>query len=89
MFWRSGFRLWSRYKRPKTYWRSCKKCISEIFREEKEEARIATDWSQINIAFTNRDAEKMKVVSSSNYQRVCDANGGIKRLEQIETENLR
>lgn len=69
-----------------------KKDIVAIFGsdlQEKEEARIATDWAEINIAFTNRDAEKMKVVSSSNYQRVCDANGGIKRLEEIETENLR
>ena len=57
--------------------------------QEKEEARISTDWADINVAFTNRDAEKMKVVSSSNYQRICDANGGIEQMEKVEEESLR
>ena len=57
--------------------------------KEKEKSYIATDWKDINVAFTDRDPEKMKIVSSSNYQKICDSNGGIEKLEQVEEENLK
>lgn len=57
--------------------------------QEKEKNFITTDWAGINVVFTDRDIEKMKVVSSSNYQRLCDANGGIEKLEEVEEGNLR
>lgn len=57
--------------------------------QEKEAKYIPTDWSEINVVFTNREPEKMKIVSSSHYQKECDAHGGIKSLEEIEEKNLR
>lgn len=57
--------------------------------QEKEELFITTDWSGINVIFTDRDSEKMKIVSSSNYQKICDANGGITKLEEVEEGNLK
>lgn len=55
--------------------------------QEKEKV-FTTDWADINIAFTQRDPEKMKIVSSTNYQKICDANGGIEKLERMEEENI-
>ena len=57
--------------------------------QEKEEQFLDKDWKDINVVFTNRDQQKMKIVSSSNYQKVCDLNGGIKNLEEKETDNIR
>lgn len=57
--------------------------------QSKEQQFIDTDWAEINVVFTHRDPEKMKVVSSSNYQKICDANGGISKLEEVEEESLR
>lgn len=57
--------------------------------QEKEKHFIATDWAKINVVFTDRDKKKMKVVSSSNYQKVCDKNGGIENLVKREEENLK
>ena len=56
--------------------------------QKKEEARLTTDWANINVAFTNRDSEKMKLVSSTNYQKICDANGGIQKLVEVEEASL-
>ena len=57
--------------------------------QEKEKPFINTDWKEINVVFTDRDPQKMKIVSSSNYQRVCDLKGGIENLEKRETESIR
>lgn len=57
--------------------------------QEKEEQFLNKDWKDINVVFTNRDQQKMKIVSSSNYQKICDLNGGIKNLEKKETDNIR
>lgn len=57
--------------------------------QEKEEPFITTDWAGINVVFTDRNPEKMKIVSSSNYQKICDQNGGIGNLERVELESLR
>ena len=57
--------------------------------KEKEEVFITTDWANINVRFTERNAEKMKTVSSSNYQRICDANGGLEKLERVEAKNIK
>lgn len=57
--------------------------------QEKEGKYISTDWADINVVFTDREPEKMKVVSSSNYQKICDENGGIKNLEKVEEKHLR
>ena len=69
-----------------------KKDIVAIFGsdlQKKEEKFINSDWTDINVVFTDRDPEKMKGVSSSNYQKKCDENGGIENLERKESENLR
>ena len=57
--------------------------------KEKEQQRITTDWANINVRFSDRDPEKMKTVSSSNYQRICDSNGGLEKLERVEAENIK
>ena len=57
--------------------------------KEKEEAFINTDWANINVRFTDRDPERMKTVSSSYYQQMCDSNGGLKNLERVEAENIK
>ena len=57
--------------------------------QEKEEPYIDKDWKDINVVFTNRDPQKMKIVSSSNYQRECDLKGGIENLEKKESESIR
>lgn len=57
--------------------------------QKKEEVFLDTDWADINVVFTDRNPEKMKVVSSSNYQKICDSNGGIEHLEKMEAENMR
>ena len=52
--------------------------------QEKEQKYIDTDWRGISVMFTDRDPEKMKIVSSSNYQKICDENGGIEELVRKE-----
>lgn len=53
-----------------------------------KEEKHANEWEGINIIFTRRDPEKMKTVSSTNYEVMCVANGGLKRLEDIERTAL-
>lgn len=69
-----------------------KKDIVAIFGsdlKEKEAIHIANAWEGISVVFTDRDPNKMKVVSSTNYQKICDAKGGIGKLEELEEESLR
>lgn len=54
--------------------------------QEKEEPFIAKDWKDINVVFTNRDPENMKIVSSTYYEGKCQDNGKIEILENREEE---
>ena len=56
--------------------------------QAKEEPFIHTDWDKINVVFTPRSKEKMKIVSSTHYGQVCEENGGIHALEEREEANL-
>ena len=54
---------------------------------QKEEEHVE-EWEGIDIIFTYREPNRMNTVSSSNYQVLCIANGGLKRLEDIERSAL-
>ena len=54
--------------------------------KEKEEPYIQTDWKEINVVFTRRDPENMRIISSTYYQGKCRDNGGIEALEIREEE---
>ena len=56
--------------------------------QAKEEPFTHTDWDKINVVFTPRSKEKMKIVSSTHYGQVCEENGGIHALEEREEANL-
>ncbi|MBQ7411077.1 MAG: adenylyltransferase/cytidyltransferase family protein [Clostridia bacterium] len=69
-----------------------KKEIVAIFGSDlqaKEEQYIGTDWADISVAFTERNPEKMKTVSSTHYQKICDARGGLKVLESFEEQTIK
>ena len=57
--------------------------------EEKERPHTEDAWKDINVIFTYRAPEKMKIVSSSSYQKKCDEKGGIGVLEEREARNIR
>lgn len=67
-----------------------KRKIAAIFGSDlrEKEEKHADEWDGIDIIFTKRDPEKMKTVSSTNYEVMCVANGGLKRLEDIEKTAL-
>ena len=66
-----------------------KKDIVAIFGSDlkaKESEYISSDWKDINVVFTERDPEKSKVISSTNYEKQCIINGGIEKIESKEEE---
>lgn len=56
----------------------------------EKESRYAEEWDGINLVFTERDNEKMKVVSSSYYQKkLKEDNVDLKKLEDLEDNSYR
>ncbi len=57
--------------------------------KDKEE-KYKDEWEGVNLVFTKRDEGKMKIVSSSNYQKrvQLEHEGGIEDLNNFEDEHF-
>lgn len=62
--------------------------FGDDLKEKEEQRKRNGDWGEVNIEFTPRPEEKMKVMSSSVYQALIRQRGGIARYESEERKHL-